>query len=366
MKLNLSENLRRLRKDRGITQEELAGFIGVSYQAISKWERDEGYPDITLLPSIASFFNVTLDELVGMNEIQNKEKRDNFLLTARKFSSEGKLGDCIFTLREGLHSFPNDFHIMLELAVFLDGFGSTAEERKKNRNESVKLCERILEFCTDNQIRTKAQSCMCYSLWRNGEKETAIKIARELPTLYSTAETTLPKFLNGQEKIEFCQSTIQKLHWHFWWLITCMIDGDYYTNTEKIVLLKKSIAFYEIVYEKEDYAFSHIRIGDAYEDIAVLLLKNGKIEEGLENLEKCVDHCVAFDTMPNSLKLESLLVNTLEYKKEQTSKPTQNNSCRNVLNSILHDLKDENGIYHKCEQNDKFKQIIKRLEGTAT
>ena len=145
-----------------------------------------------------------------------------------------------------------------------------------------------------------------------------------------------------------------------------MIDGDYYTNTEKIELLKKSIAFYEIVYEKEDYAFSHIRIGDAYEDIAVLLLKNGKIEEGLENLEKCVDHCVAFDTMPNSLKLKSLLVNALEYKKEQTSKPTQNNSCRNVLNSILHDLKDENGIYHKCEQNDKFKQIIKRLEGTAT
>jgi transcriptional regulator with XRE-family HTH domain len=74
MKLNLAENLKKLRKGRGITQEELANFIGVSFQAISKWERDEGYPDITLLPSIANFFNVTLDELLGMNEIQNQEK----------------------------------------------------------------------------------------------------------------------------------------------------------------------------------------------------------------------------------------------------------------------------------------------------
>lgn len=365
MKLNLSENLKRLRKDRGITQEELAGFIGVSYQAISKWERDEGYPDITLLPSIASFFNVTLDELIGMNEIQNGEKRDNFLLTARKFSSEGKLGDCISTLREGLRSFPNDFHIMLDLAVFLDGFGDSAEEHKKNRNESVKLFERILEFCTDNQIRNKAQSCMCYSLWRNGEKETAIKIARELPTLYSTAETTLPKFLSGQEKIEFCQSTIQKLHWHFWWLIACMIDGDYYTDMEKIELLKKSIAFYEVIYEKADYAFSHTRIGDAYANIAELFLSNGRIEEGLINLEKCVDHCIAFDTLPDSLKFESLLVNSLEYKTEQTSKSTQNNSCRDVLNSIICDLKYEKSIYRQCENFEKFKQIIKKLEEIA-
>lgn len=365
MKLNLAENLKRLRKDRGVTQEELAGFIGVSFQAISKWERDEGYPDITLLPSIAGFFNVTLDELIGMNEIISQEKRDSFLQTAQKFSSEGKLAECISVLREGLHAFPNDFHIMLELAVYLDGYGDTVEDRKKNRNESVKLSERILEFCTDNKIRYKAQSSMCYSLWRNGEQERAVKIANELPTLYSTAETALPKFLSGKEKIEFCQTTIQKIHWHFWWLITCMIDGNDYTDAEKIELLKKAIAFYDIVYEKEDYAFSHIRIADAYEDIAVLLLKQGKITEGLENLEKCVDHCVAFDTLPFSVKLESLLVNTLEYKKEYTSKPTQNNSCRNVLNSIMRDLKDENGIYHQCENNNKFKQIIRRLQATA-
>lgn len=64
MNINLAKNLKRLRKQREMTQENLADFIGVSFQAVSKWERGEGYPDITLLPVIANFFGVTLNSLV--------------------------------------------------------------------------------------------------------------------------------------------------------------------------------------------------------------------------------------------------------------------------------------------------------------
>ncbi len=79
MKINIAENLKRLRKERNITQEKLAEFIGVSFQAVSKWERNEGYPDITLLPVLANFFGVTTDELIGMNEIKDKQKLDEIL-----------------------------------------------------------------------------------------------------------------------------------------------------------------------------------------------------------------------------------------------------------------------------------------------
>ena len=116
MELNLAKNLKKLRKERGITQEELAGFIGVSFQAVSKWERDEGYPDITILPSLANFFCVTLDDLVGMNEIQNTEKREQIVKKALALSSEGKTAECISVLRDGLHTYPDDFRIMEALA----------------------------------------------------------------------------------------------------------------------------------------------------------------------------------------------------------------------------------------------------------
>ncbi len=58
-----------MRRDRNLTQEDLANFIGISFQAVSKWERDEGHPDITLLPVIANFFCVTVDTLIGNDMI---------------------------------------------------------------------------------------------------------------------------------------------------------------------------------------------------------------------------------------------------------------------------------------------------------
>ena len=53
------------RKELGLTQEELAEYLGISKPAVSKWESGQSYPDITLLPVIASYFNISVDCLLG-------------------------------------------------------------------------------------------------------------------------------------------------------------------------------------------------------------------------------------------------------------------------------------------------------------
>lgn len=65
MDTNFAENLYRLRRENGLTQEQLANMLGVSFQSVSKWENKQGYPDIELLPRIASYFHITLDALLG-------------------------------------------------------------------------------------------------------------------------------------------------------------------------------------------------------------------------------------------------------------------------------------------------------------
>lgn len=84
MEIRIAENLKILRKQHDMTQEELAGFIGVSFQAVSKWERGEGYPDLVLLPTIATFFGVTVDELMGIQGV-HAEEQDEIIRAAALF-----------------------------------------------------------------------------------------------------------------------------------------------------------------------------------------------------------------------------------------------------------------------------------------
>lgn len=71
--MKLNENIANLRKKKDITQEELATAIGVTNQSVSKWESGQCCPDIALLPALADFFEVSIDELMGHKSAQSNE-----------------------------------------------------------------------------------------------------------------------------------------------------------------------------------------------------------------------------------------------------------------------------------------------------
>lgn len=71
-KIIIDKQIADLRKKKGITQEQLAAAMNVSSQAVSKWEGGQCCPDISLLPEIAVFFNVTVDELLGVCAVKDE------------------------------------------------------------------------------------------------------------------------------------------------------------------------------------------------------------------------------------------------------------------------------------------------------
>ena len=77
-RLNLSDNIIRLRRERRITQEELADFLGVSKAAVSKWENAQSTPDLMLLLELSAYFDTTIDELIGYKAQLSKDQIRRF------------------------------------------------------------------------------------------------------------------------------------------------------------------------------------------------------------------------------------------------------------------------------------------------
>lgn len=63
--INTAKTLIVKRREKGITQDKLAAYIGVTKASVSKWETGQSYPDITFLPQLAAYFNISIDELIG-------------------------------------------------------------------------------------------------------------------------------------------------------------------------------------------------------------------------------------------------------------------------------------------------------------
>jgi transcriptional regulator with XRE-family HTH domain len=376
MNINIAGNLKRLRKQREITQEDLANFIGVSFQAVSKWECGDGYPDITILPVLANFFDVTLDELVGMNEIKNQAKLEDILRKVYDLASEkaNKTVEIVELLRGALKIFPDNYQLLAELATFLHVYpAQTKEEKDKNYNEAIKISERILEFCTDAKIRNAVQSNLCHTLWSRSNKEQsteirekAVELAEKLPTLHQTRDFSLNKFLHfdRDRQIEECQKSIQMLAWGFWWQIELLAmrwkhpdvdEVEHYTAEEVIKMYQKAIDIYNIIYDEEnDFAFSHCRIQQNYEYIAQVYIKIGRVEESIINLEKAADHAIAFTAQPDH-QHKSLLVNKMSYKAASPDRAVENNA------SDLKSWIETSGAYDSVLTDKRVQKILNKL-----
>lgn len=226
MQLNLGQKIRELRHRDGRTQEALAEAIGVTSQAISRWEANGGYPDMEMIPSIANYFGITIDELFGYENGRDGkidaiiEKIDSFGIKAR--GDDEWVDEALSILREGLAEFPGNERLLITLAETLseagwrrhgeriyydeEGFQHHDHDRHSENpfwNESVKICEKLAAATTDSTISMRAITILVL-LYRNlGEYEKAIDYAKKMPELKYCRELMLAHASDGKEEAKY-------------------------------------------------------------------------------------------------------------------------------------------------------------------
>ncbi len=222
MKINIGNKIRTLRKKQGINQEQLAERIGVSFQAVSKWENDIAMPDITLVPVIAQYFGVSIDELLSYDSAEKDEEIERIVYEAAECrETDPEKGRAI--LEEGLNKYPEN-DILLNNLLYVINYS-------KNPDETIALASRLIDKTDSGEVRYDALRFLAYACNAKGDTEGAIKALEQVPEIYFTKLSEMAFVLSGKPKYK----AAEKQKWiSFEMLIQMMWKiAEYYRDNGK-------------------------------------------------------------------------------------------------------------------------------------
>lgn len=187
--LYLSENLKKYRILKNLTQEDVAEYLNITPQSVSKWERGDCYPDITFLPALANIFETSIDLLIGMDTIRAEKTRYNIHKTANTFQQNGDFQSAERVYRDALLIYPNKPGMVLGLAGVLALQGKS--------EEAIELMERGLPLSINEKQKSTTRAALCFLYLKCGRTEKANSLAFTLPHTRESREVILPLISQG-------------------------------------------------------------------------------------------------------------------------------------------------------------------------
>ena len=193
MDILIGKRIKDLRKERHMTQEKLAELIGISFQAVSKWENNIALPDITLVPKLAQIFGVSIDELFSYNQKEIRAEIERYVIDARKYiENDHEKGRAI--LEEALKKYPENDILLDNLLYFLN--------YSTDPDETIRIANKLIERTTDNSIRYDALRFLAYAYHAKGDTDSAVAALDQLPQIYFTKFSETAFVLSGRPMYE--------------------------------------------------------------------------------------------------------------------------------------------------------------------
>lgn len=362
MKLNIGETIKRLRKEKEITQEEFAQMLGVSCQSVSRWENDSCYPDIELVPTIASFFGISVDKLMGIDEITEKEDVEKYLERFQLAISRGEIDECIAVARKGVGEYPNNYILLDKLmyALFVSGdddgnITQWKENMEKYDSEITALGERIMKYCPDQSIRLAATARLAFNHCLHGRKEIGRKIYETLPSMKDCREVQIWWALKKEEKLPFLRDSIMESYEKLQSFIWLLASADVVDAETELLALKKVFELEKLILDGNR---PNNNWGTAWFDFNIA--KRYALLEDYDNMYKhlhlAVAEAKAFDNRPDEQKYSAILVGEIVERKTDFETTDTRSLCEILRDKwLIHDELDP------VRNSDEFKAIIKEL-----
>ena len=282
MQLELGNNIRQLRRQNKTTQEQLAEALGVTAQAVSRWESGGSYPDMNLIPSIANFFGVSIDALFGY-EGERAHRIDALAAEIDRMNdlNSGKdvcITECIALARSALVEFPGNEKLMLALASVLykaayvrygechliDEEGYSVYDTEKHRTyeewlEAIPLYEKVLQTLPRGKLRDRATEELSQLYLNMGEHEKCMALAELAPDMWNSREFLRAYACDGKQYVKAHSELLLRTIRASAVLIVNITAGDqrHLSAHEKAENIASAIHLFEVICPDGNFGWHH-------------------------------------------------------------------------------------------------------------
>ena len=297
MTIRLGEKIKSLRKRDGRRQDDLANALGVTNQAVSRWEANKGYPDTELIPAIANYFHVSIDELFGYDNDRETRLSNYISEIDRMLKTEGKLTVAELKRQEefvgrALTEFPNEWRLQIRMASVLN--------KKATRGRADNPDKAILRRATE--LYEMARANTDDMVWRDSitrmivdnslvaeDSETIEKYALESSPVYVCREVLRYYTPDISKKTRYCGEAILALIHELTELIGFRKDLD------KPDVCLALAGFYKCLFESNNFGAFNSDICLLYLRAAGICADNGDETDALEYFDTAYRHSIAFE-----------------------------------------------------------------------
>lgn len=356
MEINLKEKLRSLRQKKNVTQEALANHLGITPQSVGKWERGEGFPDITLLPKIAFYFDVTVDELLCVDQVRVEEAITKYKRQAAIYQNNGENEKNLELWETAYTEFPNDCDVIEQL-MFAINRKAQYPCPKDEADRIIALGEELLAKSTDAMQREFAVQYLCYT-YDGIDNEKALYYANMGGSIYATRAGLKSTILQGEEGVVACQSYIETLIHSAAMSAVRMTSKTKFSPEETIEAYTFAIDILKRLFSDDNVGFYAHDLSLYYLLVALQYAELNDRKNTLNNLEESCRYAI-IEANLKDMDYTAPMANRLKHKNQNTSKNYKGNDC-NLRLKALEDKK-----FDFVREDDRFKEIVSELKRYA-
>ncbi|MBQ3177165.1 MAG: helix-turn-helix transcriptional regulator [Clostridia bacterium] len=306
--MTIGETIRKLRRERDITQEGLAEMLGVTSQSVSQWETGRTAPDISQLAPLAHIFEVSADVLLGIDVEKKQSRILELYAEAYDVAASGAHVRAISMTEEALRLYPNSHRLMDFYAneIYLYSHMLPEDVREEHTERAFGYLDRILAECTDPDIRNNSLIMACLWHAQLGNTEEAERLAKTLEGIHFTYGELMGRIHKGTRQYEaYRDEMLGQFTTAVGYLLVDRLPETtddngtpMYTEEEQLTLNRTAAEMFRMLFPDGDFFFHAQYLECAYRNMAWIYAGRQDRDNTLFYMRQAAEMAVHFDTVP--------------------------------------------------------------------